>query len=153
RESSVACRAQGTVITREGTGDREQGTAEIAYLSCLPFSLCGSLSPVPSFAVDARRGGRYRPVSGAGEDAPAGVPTEVRMTRQTWLVFLGACLCFGLLPGCATVFPFFRKKPAETPKDGDQAQYSPFIGRNFLVDPLEAKGVRTAVLPNSPYSP
>jgi hypothetical protein len=74
------------------------------------------------------------------------------MTRQTWLVVLGASLCFGLLPGCAHVFPFFRKKPPESPKDADQAQYSQYLGPKVW-DPLEAKGLRTAVGPNSPYSP
>jgi hypothetical protein len=39
------------------------------------------------------------------------------MTRQTWQSIIGACLCAGLLPGCANLFPFtlFRKeKPVDS---------------------------------------
>jgi hypothetical protein len=41
------------------------------------------------------------------------------MTRQTWRIVIGACLCLGLLPGCAhSVFSLFsRNKPVDPPKD------------------------------------
>jgi hypothetical protein len=69
------------------------------------------------------------------------------MTRQTWQIVIGACLCFGLLPGCAhSVFSIFsRNKPVEPPKDKqvEAGNWFPLGG-----GPLAGAGG-----PDSPYNP
>jgi hypothetical protein len=67
------------------------------------------------------------------------------MTRQTWQIVIGACLSFGLLPGCAhSVFSIFtRNKPVEESKD-DKIKVNNLVGATGQ-DPEQGRL-------NSPYN-
>jgi hypothetical protein len=75
------------------------------------------------------------------------------MTRQTWQIVIGACLCFGLLPGCAhSVFSIFsRNKPVEPPKDKQVEAGN--LGNATGKFPPEGGPLAGSGGPNSPYNP